>query len=92
MRAHPSPGPPPLRRRRAPFVELLMFLFCVFWGMFHVNSSIIFLLLFMVPWVPISATLCRRAVLTLWHAFVFLGLIGFSLFFLLIGSLRCFIL
>jgi hypothetical protein len=31
-------------------------------------------------WVPISATLCRRAVLMLWHAFLFLGLSGFPLF------------
>jgi hypothetical protein len=32
------------------------------------------LLLFMALWVPISATLFRRAVLTLWYAFLFLGL------------------
>jgi hypothetical protein len=42
---------------------------CVFWGMCDV-----FLLLFMALWVPISVTLCWRAVLTLWHAFLFLGL------------------
>jgi hypothetical protein len=29
---------------------------------------------------PISATLCRRAVLILWHAFLFLGLGLFSSF------------
>jgi hypothetical protein len=28
----------------------------------------------MVLWVPISVMLCRRAVLTLWHAFLFLEL------------------
>jgi hypothetical protein len=39
----------------------------------------VFMLLFKVPWVPISVTLCRRGVLTLWHAFLFLGL-GFFLF------------
>jgi hypothetical protein len=45
-----------------------------------VNSCNVFLLLFMVLWVPFSATLCRRAVLTLWHAFLFLEL-RFFLFF-----------
>jgi hypothetical protein len=30
--------------------------------------------IFMVLWVHVSETLCRRAVLTLWHAFLFLGL------------------
>jgi uncharacterized membrane-anchored protein len=30
------------------------------------------MLLFMVFWVPNFATLCRRAVLMLWHAFLFL--------------------
>jgi hypothetical protein len=39
------------------------------------NSRNVFLLLFMVLWVPIFATLCMRAiVLMLWHAFLFLGL------------------
>jgi hypothetical protein len=65
------------------FVELLMFLFGVFWGMCRENSCNVFLLLSMVPWVPISATLCRRAVLMLWHAFLFLGLRLFFSFFLL---------
>jgi hypothetical protein len=37
--------------------------------------------LFMVLWVPISATLyCMRAGLTLWHGFMFLGLRFFFLF------------
>jgi hypothetical protein len=31
------------------------------------------MLLFMALWVLISATLFRRAVLVLWHAFLFLG-------------------
>jgi hypothetical protein len=68
------------------FVELLLFLFGVFGGMCDVNSGNVIVLLFMVLWVPISATLCRRVVLTLWHAFLFLGLSYFPLFFFLIGS------
>jgi hypothetical protein len=71
------------------FVELLVFLFGVFWGMCGESSCHVFLLLFMVLWVPISATLCRRAVLMLWHAFLFLGLWFFSLLFFLLGEL-CF--
>jgi hypothetical protein len=51
-----------------------------FWGMCDVNSCNVFLLLFMVLCVPISATLCKRVVLTLWHAFRFLGLSFFSSF------------
>jgi hypothetical protein len=43
-------------------------------GMCSDNSCNVFLLLFMILWVPISTTLFRRAVLMLWHAFVFLGL------------------
>jgi hypothetical protein len=58
-----------------------MFLFGVFGGMCNVNSCNVFLLLFMTLWVPISATLFRRAVLTLWHAFLFLRL-GFFFSFL----------
>jgi hypothetical protein len=74
-------------------VDLLRFLFGVFRGMCDVNSCNVLLRLFMTLWVPISATLCRRAVLTLWHAFLFLGLRFFPLFFLLLGvlqSLHCF--
>jgi hypothetical protein len=40
----------------------------------------------MVLGVPISATLCRRAVLMLWHAFLFLRLWFFPLFFFLVGG------
>jgi hypothetical protein len=47
------------------FVDLLLFLFGVFGGLCDVNSCNVFLLLFMGLWVPISATLFRRAVLTL---------------------------
>jgi hypothetical protein len=43
-------------------------------------------------WVPISATLFRRAVLTLWHAFLFLVFSFFPLFFFLLGGLHCFFL
>jgi hypothetical protein len=55
------------------------------------NSCNVFLLLLMLLWVPISATLCMKAVLMLWHAF-FLGLRFFPLFFFLLGDLRCFFL
>jgi hypothetical protein len=52
------------------------------------NSCNVFLLLFMALCVPISATLyLRRAVLVLWHAFLFLGLRFFPPFFFLLGSL-----
>jgi hypothetical protein len=60
------------------------FLFDVLGGMCGENSCNIFQLLFMVLWVLIPSTLCRRAVLMLWHAFLFLGLISF--FFLLFSS------
>jgi hypothetical protein len=40
----------------------------------------------MVLWVPISATLFRRAVPTLWHAFLFLGLMFSPPFFFLLGA------
>jgi hypothetical protein len=50
------------------------------------------LLLFMVLWVPISATLCKRAMLMLWHAFMLLGLRFLPLFFFLLGGLCCFFL
>jgi hypothetical protein len=63
-----------------------------FWGMCDVNLCNVFLLLFMALWVPISATLCMRAVLTLWHANMFLGLRLFPLFFFLLGGLHCFFL
>jgi hypothetical protein len=73
------------------FVELL-FLFGVFWGMCGESSCNVFLLLFMVLWVPIFVTLCRRAVLMLWHAFLFLGLRFSPLFFFFLGGLCCFFL
>jgi hypothetical protein len=38
------------------------------------NSCNVLLISFMVFWVRIFAALCRRAVLMLWHAFLFLGL------------------
>jgi hypothetical protein len=65
------------------FVNLLFFRFGVFGGMYDVNSCNVFLLLFMALWVLISATLFRRAVLLLWHAFLFLGLRFFFPSFLL---------
>jgi hypothetical protein len=63
------------------FVDLLIFIFSVLGGMCDVNTCNVFLMLFMVLCAPIFATLCRRAVLTLWHAFLFLGLSFFPLFF-----------
>jgi hypothetical protein len=75
------------------FVDLLVFLFGVFGGMCDVNSSNVLLLLFMALWVHISATLFTRAVLTLWHAFLFLGLSKVCpLFLFLLGGLHCFFL
>jgi hypothetical protein len=59
-----------------------MFLFGVFGGMCDVNSCNVFLQLFMALWVPISATLFKRVVMTLWHAFMLLGLRFFSSFLL----------
>jgi hypothetical protein len=55
--------------RRTTFV-----LFGAFWGMCDGNSCNVFRLLVMALWAPISATLFKRAVMTLWHAFLFLGL------------------
>jgi hypothetical protein len=62
----------------------------VFWGMCGESSRNVFLLLFMVLWVPISAMLCMRAMLMLWHAFLFLGLRFFYPFISLLGGLCCF--
>jgi hypothetical protein len=58
-----------------------LFPFDGFWGMRGENSCNVFLLLFMVLWVLTFPTLCKRAVLMLWHAFLFLGLrpVGFFL-------------
>jgi hypothetical protein len=44
------------------------------------SSCNVFLLLFMLLRVPISAMFCKRAVLMRWHAFMFLGLRFFPLF------------
>jgi hypothetical protein len=60
--------------------------FGVFWGMCGDGS----IMLFMVLWLPIFATLCMRTMLMLWHAFMFLGLRLFLLFFSLFGGLHCF--
>jgi hypothetical protein len=62
--------------------------------MCDVNSCNVFLPLFMAMWVLISATLFMRAVLVLWHAFLFLGLrFFFSLLSsFLLGGLHCFFL
>jgi hypothetical protein len=46
----------------------------------------VLLVLFMAPWAPISALLCMRAVLMLWHAFLFLGLKFLPLFFFLLNG------
>jgi hypothetical protein len=56
------------------FVELPMFLFGVLGAVCGEFSCNVFVLLFMVLLVPISAMLCRRGVLMLWHALMFLGL------------------
>jgi hypothetical protein len=74
------------------FVELLLFLSGFLGGMCGESSCNVFLLLFTVPWVPISVTLFRRVVLVLWHAFLFLGLRFFPVFFFLLGGLHCFFL
>jgi hypothetical protein len=55
------------------FVGLLTFLFGVLGGMCGEISCNVFLRLFMVVWVYISTTLRMRAVMMLWHAFLFLG-------------------
>jgi uncharacterized membrane protein len=41
---------------------------------------------------PTVKSVNRRAVLTLWHAFLLLGLRFFPLFFFLLGALHCFFL
>jgi hypothetical protein len=53
------------------------------------NGNVFLLLLFMAVWVPISATLFRRAVPTLWHALPSLGRRFFPLFFFVLGGLHC---
>jgi hypothetical protein len=66
-----------------------MFLFGDFWEMCDMNSCNVFLLLFMALWISFSATLFRRALPTLWHAFLFLGLRFLPLFLFLLGGLHC---
>jgi hypothetical protein len=56
------------------------------------SSCNVFLLFFMALWVPISATLFRRAVLMLVHAFLFLVLSFFPLYFFSLVGLHCFFL
>jgi hypothetical protein len=66
------------------FVDLLMLPFDVFRGICGENLGNVFLLFFMVLWVPNFATLWRKTMLMLWHAFLLLGLrpVGFSPFFI----------
>jgi hypothetical protein len=63
--------------------------YLVLGGIFGESSCNVFLLLFMVIWVPISVTLCMKTVLMLWHAFMFLGLRLFPLLFFLLGGRLC---
>jgi hypothetical protein len=51
-----------------------MFPFDVLGGMCGENSCNVFMMLFMILWVPNSAALRKRAVLILWRAFLFFGL------------------
>jgi hypothetical protein len=73
------------------FVDRLPFPFDGFWGMRGDNSSNVFLLLFMLLWVPIFVMLSKRAVPMLWRVSLFLGLrpVAFSplFLFILIGGL-----
>jgi hypothetical protein len=75
------------------FVRRITFVpFRRFWGICDVNSRNVFPLLFMVLWAPISATLCMKAMLMLWHAFMFLELRFFPLlFFYLVASTAFFL-
>jgi hypothetical protein len=63
-----------------------MFLFVFFGGMWGEISCNVFTPLSIVLWVHIYAKLFRRAVLMLWHAFLFLGLRVFPLFFFSFGG------
>jgi hypothetical protein len=74
---------------------LPQFPFDIFGGMCGENSCNVSLLLFMKLWFPIFATLCRRAVLMLWHAVMFLGLrlVGFfPPFSFSLGGFQCLVL
>jgi hypothetical protein len=57
--------------------------------MCDVNICNVFLLLFMALRVPISATLFKKAVLALWHAFMFLGLRFSSLCLVAFSAFSC---
>jgi hypothetical protein len=72
--------------------DLLPFPIDVFGGMCGECSCNVFLMLFMVLGVPNFATLCKRVVLMLWHAFLFLGLtlVGLSILVpFLLGGFHC---
>jgi hypothetical protein len=66
-----------------------------FWGDVRENLCNVFLLLFMALWVLTFAMRCRRAVLMLWPAFLFLGLksMGFPppLTIILLGGFHFFV-
>jgi hypothetical protein len=51
------------------------------------NSCNVFLLFFMVLWVPIFVPLCKRAMWMMWHAFMFLGF--FSPLCFVLGGPHC---
>jgi hypothetical protein len=59
----------PKKLRRSTYVP-----FRRFGGMCGENSNNVSPLFFMVIWVHVFSTLCKRAMLMLWHAFMFLGL------------------
>jgi hypothetical protein len=56
------------------FVDMLLFTFDSFGGMCGENLCTVFLLLFIVHWVPIFVMLSKRAMPKLWHASLFVGL------------------
>jgi hypothetical protein len=74
-----------------PLVKLL-FRFDVLGGVCGEESCNVFMLLFVVLWVPIFTTLCKKAIPMLWHAFIFLGLKHVDFFppsSFLLGGLQC---
>jgi hypothetical protein len=75
------------------FVDLFIFPFDAFGEMRGKKLCNFFLVLFMVLWVPIFATLSRRALQMLWHdAFMYLGLrhVAFSPpYSFLLGGFHC---
>jgi hypothetical protein len=94
VRRFPRMGAPDSRSLRSHncvrmqhFVRRIIFVpFRRFWGMCGESSCNVFMMFFMAFWVPISATFCKRAILMLWHAFLFLGLRFFPLSFFLLGG------